>query len=144
MEGIYRGSDVKAAEAALLAYADHLTEAQRRSTRGHDYPLGLGMTHGRLFMLYRHTGQQDLMRTHYSLSVSYLRPWREGHKLPARPLDPDDLAQWVEQYDRGLEVQWKMKRGVEEHGKPNKNGAANRRAGSVLDKSGFTAAPSDG
>jgi hypothetical protein len=68
------------------------------------------MTHGRLFVLYRHTGRQDMMRSHFSVSVAHLRSWREAQKLPERPLDPDDLAQWVEDYDRGSEVQWKTSR----------------------------------
>ena len=124
MEAVYRGSDVKAAEAALIAYAEHLADGQRRGVKGHDYPLGLGMTHGRLFILYRHTGQQDLMRTQYSLSVSQLRRWREAQKRPERALDPEDLAQWVEKYDEGLGVQWKTKRVADEQGRAQPDGPA--------------------
>lgn len=107
MEAAYSTGSVQTAENVLLAYLDLLTVLEKRGAKGHDYLFGTAMTHGRLFLLYKSIGETNAMSAHYAQSVEKLTEWKEREGRPAVEFTPAVLAELVEQFDRGMQVQWK-------------------------------------
>jgi hypothetical protein len=97
----YFSGDVKAAEKSLLDLDAHFREAQRlQIERDYDYDGVLGLTHGRLALLYQHVGRSADADAEFKKAVSYWhrRPGSEEEKRAA-------LVELITRLDRN--VKWK-------------------------------------
>lgn len=120
MEAAYSTGSVQTAEKALLAYLDLLASQEKRGVKGHDYLIGTAMTHGRLFLLYKSLGDTNASLTHYAYSVAKWTEWKRRENRPAIEFSPEVLSGIVEQYDKGMNVQWKTGQAVKPQGEPQR------------------------
>lgn len=120
MEAAYSTGSVQTAEKALLAYLDLLASQEKRGVKGHDVLFATAMAHGRLFLLYTRLGDTNASSAHYAYSVSKWTEWRKRESLPPVDFSLEVLSGIVEQYDKGMNVQWKTGQAVKPQGEPQR------------------------
>ena len=113
IEGYY-DSDVKIAEKALLEMSQLLLEAQKQQIEKRDYNWTLGLTHGRLALLYEGLGKNADAEEHFRRAISHMDEYvvrRGGDPSQRDPVERrSELIKTIEVLDRNREVKWKVQR----------------------------------
>jgi hypothetical protein len=103
----YCTNDVRAAESALLQYLQKLSAQEVNHVKGIDFDMAKAMTHERLFLIYRKTGETNKAQAQFEESMEYLRRFSRRNGLPAPTNTPDAFAEALERSERGMDVRWK-------------------------------------
>lgn len=109
MEGYY-SADPKTAETSLLDLSVHLLRSQQQKVESLDYDWTLGLTHGRLALLYTHQGRISQADEQFRLACAHLDKSAAKEKRPIPPTDEkkrESLTELIAMLDKKKEVKWK-------------------------------------
>jgi Tfp pilus assembly protein PilF len=110
MDGYY-SVDPKIAEKSLLELSAHLLRAQEQKVENIDYDWTLGLTHGRLALLYQHYGRVSEAEEQFRRAFAHLDKSVAKEKLPLPQTEQkkrESLTELITTLDKNKEVKWKM------------------------------------
>jgi hypothetical protein len=107
-EKLYSSADPAVAENGLLSHLDYLEVAKKRGIEGLRFDYCMAVAHGRLFVLYTHTGATQKADKHYAQSIAFWRSDEDRWGRPRTERTPEELAKRIdEKFDGHLDVRWK-------------------------------------
>ena len=107
MELAYRTNSVDGAVWVLRGYLDTLAFEESNHVEGTDYEMARAITHERLFLIYRKTGDTNKMESEFKASIECLDQFKRTHGIAPTNFTYDSLAAILEKSERGLDVRWK-------------------------------------
>lgn len=109
MEGYYN-PDITVAEASLLSLIEIELEGQRRGYFKGDVDWVLGLTHGRLYLIYTQMGRESDAEAHMAKALAYMdASFRYRGRTPPESEQEKrtNLLSGIKRLDQNREVRWK-------------------------------------
>ncbi len=106
METAYANADLRTVESTLTNYLQTISNEENKGVLGTDYDMARAITHERLFLIYRKTGETNKMQQEFDQSMEWLGRFNRKHGRPPPDFSPNSLAAILEKSESGKE-KWK-------------------------------------